>query len=145
MCKVEHELLERPLKPRQRTLQHDETGARHFRRGVEIHEAKRLADLEMLLGLEAIRERRRATVLTKLDIVVLVLAVRRVVGREVGDRRQLRFQRPRRRPLRRFQFRHCRLQARNLRAIVVGRDTILARHRHADLLRNGVAPLLRGL
>src|ERR1700722_18587589 len=82
---VEHELLERAFEPRQRPLEYDEASARHFRRGVEIHQAKRLADLEMLLGLEALRERRQATVLTDLDIVVLVLTVRRIVERQVGN------------------------------------------------------------
>ena len=81
----------------------------------------------------------------ELDIVVLVLAVRRIGERQVGDRRQLRFERRSGLPLGRLQFRHCRLQARDLGAIVVGRDTILARHRDADLLGDGVAPLLRAL
>ena len=142
---VEHELLERPLEPGQRPLQYDEARAGHFGRGVEIHEAKRLADLEMLLGLEALRERRQATVLAKLDIVVLVLAVRRIGERQVGDRGEFQIQRRAGLPLGRLQFRHRRLEPGDLGAIVVGRDTILARHRHADLLRDGVAPLLRGL
>ena len=63
----------------------------------------------------------------------------------LGIAAKLRFERPRRLPLRRLQLRHRRLEPGDLGAIVVGRDNILARHRHADLLRNGVAPLLRGL
>ena len=48
-------------------------------------------------------------------------------------------------PLGRLQFRHRRLEPGDLGAIIVGRDTVLARHRDADLLGDGVAPLLRGL
>ena len=83
--------------------------------------------------------------LANLDIVVLVLAVRRIVERQVGDRGELHIERRSGLPLGRLQFRHRRLEPGDLGAIIVRRDTILARHRHADLLRNGVAPLLRGL
>ena len=90
-------------------------------------------------------ERRLRAPAANLDIVVLVLAVRRIGERQVGDCGQLHIERRSGLPLGRLQFRHRRLQARDLGAIVVGGDRIFSRHRHADLLRNGVAPLLRGL
>ena len=86
-----------------------------------------------------------APMASKLDIVVFVLAVGRVVEWQVWDRRQLQFQRCRRLPLRRLQFRHGGLKARDLGPVVFGRDRVLARHRQSDLLGRGVSPLLRGL
>ncbi len=46
---VEHELAKRALEPRERSFQDHESGAGEFRGGLEIHEAERLAKLEMLL------------------------------------------------------------------------------------------------
>ena len=142
---VEHELLERPLEPRQRTLQHHEAGARQFCGRLEVHEAERLADLEMLARLVHALERRRLPPAAKLDIVALVIAVRRVVGRKVRDRRELRFERRRRLPFRRLELRHFRLRRGDLGAEIFGCNAILARHRRADLFRGGVAALLRAL
>ena len=51
----------------------------------------------------------------------------------------------RRLPFRRLEFRHFRLRRGDLGAEIFGRDAILARHRRADLLRGGVAALLRAL
>ena len=116
-----------------------------FGRGVEIHEAEPLADLKVLFRLEPFRKGRRNPMLAKFDIVVLVLAVRRIGERQVGNRGEFHIERRSCLPLGRLQFRHGRLEPGDLGAKIVGRDTILARHRHADLLRNGVAPLLRGL
>jgi hypothetical protein len=70
----------------------------------------------------------------KLDIVVLVLAVRRIGERQVGDRREFHIERSSGLPLGRLQLRHGRLQARDLGAKIVRRDTILARHCDANLL-----------
>ena len=49
---VEHELGESALEPRESPLKHDEARARELRSRLEIHQAERLADLEMLLRLE---------------------------------------------------------------------------------------------
>ena len=49
---IEHELRDRPLKPRKALLQHDEARARHPCGSFEIHLAERFAELVMLLGLE---------------------------------------------------------------------------------------------
>ena len=131
---VEHELLERALEPGQRPLQHHEAGPGHFGGGVEIHEAQPLADLEMLFGLKPFREGRQASMLAKLDIVVLILAIRRIGERQVGDRRELHIERRSGLPLGRLQLRHGRLEPGDLGAKVIGRDCILARHCDADLL-----------
>ena len=49
----------------------------------KIHQAERLADLEVLLRLEV--EFRRGSDAADLDVVVLVLADRNVISRQVGD------------------------------------------------------------
>ena len=49
---VEHELSQRPFEPRQRSFQDDEPRAGELRRGLEIHQPERLAELEMLLRLK---------------------------------------------------------------------------------------------
>ena len=49
---VEHELSQRPFEPRQRSFQDDESRAGELRRGLEIHQPERLAELEMLLRLK---------------------------------------------------------------------------------------------
>src|SRR3546814_4277334 len=56
---------ERALQPRQRALEHHETGAGNYRRPLEIHQPQRLANLEMLLRLERIVA--RAAVAAQLD------------------------------------------------------------------------------
>ena len=73
---VDHELAERPFQPRQRAAQHDEARAGHLRRGGEIHHAERLAQLEMLLRLEA--EIARLAMLLQHDVGGFVRAVRHV-------------------------------------------------------------------
>ena len=80
---VEHELPERALEPRQTLLQHDEARARELRGGLEIHLAERFAELEMLLGRERVIALRAELVV--LDIAVLVLAVRHLGERQVGN------------------------------------------------------------
>ena len=44
---IEHELPDRALQPRQSLLQHDKARAAQFRRGLEIHEAERAAEIVM--------------------------------------------------------------------------------------------------
>ncbi len=142
---VQHELRQRARQARERSLQHDESRARQFGGRVEVHEAERLPDLEMLLRLKPLGKARRRAVPAHFDVVVLVLAVRDVLERQVRDFSQRRLERGARLALGRLQLRHGRLQARDLGAEVLGRDNVLARHRRADLLRGGVAPLLRPL
>ena len=142
---VEHELFERALEAGQRPFQYDETRARHFRGRVEIHEAQPLPDLEMLFGFKPFRKGRPGSVLANLDIVALVLAVRRIGERQIGNRGQFEIERGSSLPLRRLHLRHGRLEACDLGSKVVGRHRVLARQGHADLLRNRIAPLLRAL
>jgi hypothetical protein len=49
---IQHELAERTFQSRQTGTQHDEAGTREFRSGGEVHQAQRLAQLEMLLRLK---------------------------------------------------------------------------------------------
>ena len=56
-----------------------------LRGGLEIHHAERFADLVMLLAAEGVRKVRLLAEAADLDIVVLVLAVRHVVERDVGN------------------------------------------------------------
>ena len=83
---VEHELAERAFEPGKLALQHGETGARQFRGALEIHQAERLADLEMLL--HPVRARRDPADLAHLDIVMLIPADRHLVQRHVGQHGQ---------------------------------------------------------
>ena len=80
---VEHELPERALQPREAALQHDEARAGQLRRGLEIHLAERLAELEMLLRRERVIALRPEMMV--LDIAVLVRAVRHLVERQVRE------------------------------------------------------------
>ncbi len=73
---IEHELPEGPLQPGQRAPEDDETGTCQLCRRLEIHQAKALADVEMLLGHEI--ELFRFAPAAALDIVVLVGAVRHI-------------------------------------------------------------------
>ena len=83
---VEHELGERPLEPRQRTLQHHEACAGQLGRRLEIHETESLADLEMLLGREV--EAEDFADPAEFHIGALVRSHRHVLRRHVGDARQ---------------------------------------------------------
>jgi hypothetical protein len=49
---IEHELPECAFKPRQAFLQDDKSRAGQFGRTLEIHLAKRFAQIKMLFGLE---------------------------------------------------------------------------------------------
>ena len=80
---IEHELAKRALEPGQLALQDDEARTGQLGRGLEIHQAQRLADLEMLLRREV--ERRRLAMAADFAIVVGIGAVRHVVERQIGD------------------------------------------------------------
>ena len=142
---VEHELLEGAGKPRQRPFQHDKARAREFRRRLEVHQAQRLAELEMLLRLVQAAEFRPYPPAANLDIVGLVLAVRNIVERQVGNLGERDVERGAQFALDGLEFRHGRLEAGDLRLEVVGRRKVLARYGGADLLRGCVAALLGAL
>ena len=78
---------ERALQPRQRALQHDEPGAGHLRRRLEVHQAQRLADLEVLLGLDVASFGGSPTLRTSL-LSFSSLPTRHLVERQVGNDRQ---------------------------------------------------------
>ena len=80
---VEHELAERAFEPGKLALQDREPAARHAGGPLEIHEAHRLADLEMLPC--PVRPWLHRAEGAHHDIVVLVLAGRHVVERDVGQ------------------------------------------------------------
>ncbi len=142
---IEHELHQRPLHPRQRALQHHETRAGELGRRIEIHQAERLADLDMLLRPEPLGKLRRRAEAADLDIVVLVLALGRVFAGQVRDRGEFIFEQHFRRLDRGLEFRQRRLQLGDLVLQRLGDRGVLARHRGADFLRCGVASLLRDL
>ena len=85
---VQHELAQRPLQPRQRPAQDHEARTRHFCRPLEIHQAQRLADLEMLPGLEAFFEGRARSNDAGLHIIMLVGALGNLVERQIGQLQQ---------------------------------------------------------
>ena len=83
---VEHEGSQRSLQPRQRARENDEAGAGELDCALEVHEAERLADFEVLLR-AAVRQRWLAPA-TDLDVGALVGAVRHLFGRQVGQARE---------------------------------------------------------
>lgn len=88
--KVEHEHCQRPLHPGKRPAQHHEPRAGKPGRPLEIHLAQPFADLEMLSGLEIKLPGRPP--FPKRDIVILVGTVGNIVGQNVGQAFQNRFQ-----------------------------------------------------
>ena len=83
---IEHELAERAFEPRQAFLQNDKARAGQFRRGLEIHLAKRFAEIEMLLRRKGIIAPGAEAMM--LDIVVGALAVGHFGERQIGNLRQ---------------------------------------------------------
>ena len=83
---VQHEGGESPFEPRQHPGKHDEARARELGRPLEIHQAQRLADLEVLLHV-AVRKVRLAPT-SDLAIGALVGAVGHVVRWQVGETRE---------------------------------------------------------
>src|SRR6185437_10210571 len=70
---IDHELADRPLEPRELSLEDDEAGARQLAGACEIHQPERLAELEMLLRREV--EARRRAVAADEPVAMLVRAV----------------------------------------------------------------------
>ncbi len=87
---VEHEARDGAFEAGERAFQEHEAGAGDFGGGVEIHEAQRLAQFEMLLGREGVGL--RGSDFADFLIVVFILAVGDVVARQVRDDGEGRFQ-----------------------------------------------------
>ncbi len=139
---VEHELAERALEPGKLALEHGEPRARQFRRRLEIHQAERLADLEMLL--RRIGAFRLADA-SDLDIVGLVGANGHVVVRQVGQRGQPVEQRLVEPALLCLAVLDETLDIGDLGLEFFGQRQVLLRHRLADFPGGGVAAFLLGL
>ena len=84
---IEHELHQRAFQPRELALQHDEPRARHARRRLEVHQAERLADIEMLfwIGDDGLR-----SPLAHDDVAMFVRAFRHLGQRRIRDLQQRR-------------------------------------------------------
>ena len=80
---VDHELAQRPVQARQRAPEHHEARAGQLGRGLEVHEAEALTQLEVLLGLEV--QGRPFSDLAFQAVGALVWAVGHVGGRRVGQ------------------------------------------------------------
>src|SRR5438552_11216178 len=134
--KVEHELRKRPLEPRERSLEHHEPGTGEFRRGLEIHQAERFAEIEMLLRLESVIALRAEAMM--LDVVVGSRALGNVLERQIWNFRERVIERGNGLPLLVLACLDRRLQSGDLchergRAVLV-----LVRLRLANLLRGGI-------
>ncbi len=86
---VEHPLAERAVQPRQRAAEDGEAWAGELGRALEIHQAKRLADLEVLAGALDVP---RVAVRVQDEVRALVGAVRDVGVKDVGQRGERRAQ-----------------------------------------------------
>ncbi len=86
---VEHELAERSLQPGQLAFERHEPGAGHPRGGLEVHQAERLAQLDVVLGRvqpPGGQGRRIAEAVgLDLDIAVFVGAGGHAIGGQVGQ------------------------------------------------------------
>ena len=133
---------QRPLESRQRSLQDDKTRTREFRSGLEIHQAERFAQIEMLLRLERIFALGAEAVM--LDIVVRVGAVGNIVERQVWNFRKRGIERRNGQPLCFLRCVDLRLQSRDLRHQRGGAGLVLLGLGLADLFGGGIAPGERG-
>ncbi len=138
---IEHELRQRALKPRQRAFVHHETRAGNFRRRVEIHQAERLTEVEMLFRGEV--KSARFAPARDFDIIVLVNAIRHIVARRVRERGERIVEFGDRISLRALQIFPIVLDRRDFCLQRLGAGCIAGFHRRADLFRSGVAALLR--
>ncbi len=138
---VEKKLTERAFEPRQTLLQHDKARAGEFRGQFEIHHAEIGAEIEMLFRSEGIMARRAVDM--TLDVVVLILAVRHLVVRQVRDLRQLFLQRLGGRLLLLLHRRDRGLEFGDLGHQLLRGGFVLLGLGLADVLRGGVAARLR--
>ena len=135
---IEHELPKRAFEPCEAALQHNKARARKLRGGLEVHLAERLAEFEMLLGREAVIALRPEMMV--LDIGALVLAVRHLIERQIGNLRERLVELRRKLLFLRFERRNLGLEARDLGHERLGGGFLVALLRRADLLRRRVAP-----
>ena len=84
--RVEHELRQRPLHPRQLAAQDGEAGAGHLRRRLEVELTQRFAQFEMLLRHKGVVARRPPS--TDFDIVLFASADGHVIMRHVRQARE---------------------------------------------------------
>ena len=130
----------RSFEPRQAALEHNKARARKLRGGFEVHLAERLAEFEMLLRRESIIALRPEMMV--LDIGALVLAVRHLIERQIGNLRKRLVELRRKLLFLRFERGNLGLEARDLGHERLGGGFLVALLRSADLLRRRVAPRL---
>ncbi len=138
---IEHELPERAFHARQPLLQHHKTRAGQFGGQLEIHHAERLAQFEMLLGLEGVIALLAVRVM--LDILAGIGAVRHIVERQIGNLRELDVERGDGTLFLSLHRRNRRLELCDLRHQFRGGRLVFLRLGLADILRSRVAPRLR--
>ena len=135
---IQHEGGESALQPRQRAGEHDETGPGELGRPLEVHQAKRFADLEVMPG-AAVHER-LLTPTPDFDVGALIGPFGHLVIRQVGKAREQRVELGGERLLFPFQRQRFVLQPCDL-----GNESgsvLTTRAGSADLLRHSVARLL---
>ncbi len=140
---IDHEAGDCALELGETLFQDHKTRARHACRGLEIHLAERFTEIEMLFGLEV--QLTRLTRAADLDIVVLILAVGRVGGRHVRQRREHRFKLCIDRLLLGFIVGDCILDTGNFGHKRLGARFVFLGFRLADLLGGFVAACLQAL
>src|SRR5262245_6096240 len=140
---VEHELPERTFHPSETFFQHDEARAGELGGGLEVHLAETLAEIEMLLRLEAVIVLRPEAVM--LDIAALVRAIRHLGQRQVRNPRQRLVELLGKRLGLVLQCRDLGLEPRDLGHQRLRRTFLVALLRRTDFLRRGVAARERGL
>ena len=140
---VEHILRQRAVQPRHLATQRGEARARQGRATLEI-QSQRRAEIGMVLRREI--ECADIAPAAQLDIAGFILALRHVVGGQVGDRRQHGIERRADLGLFGFQRGRAFLERRDLGLQRLGLNHVLGRHRLADRLARLVAaglPLLQ--
>ena len=139
---VEHELRQRPFQPRQLPLHDHETRAGDLCRSFEIHQPQPFADVEMLARL-VIQSRGWLSPAPHFDVAGLVLAVRHVIERNVGNDGQCRLKRLVELALDCLARGNEVLDRAHLGFKLLGAGLVARLHRLADFLRGGIAPGLR--
>ena len=139
---VEHELAERPFQPGEFAAQDHEARAGHARGGLEIHQAQRRAQIDMVLG---VLDGEGLAPATHLDITLFVLAGRHVGGRQVRQGRHQGLQGLEPGALQIGQLGDRALQLFDLGHDGGGGRLVLLSLGHADQLGGLVAAALRGL
>src|SRR5690606_37037261 len=139
---IEHELAESTFKARQLAGQHREAGTGNPGGTLEVHVAQRFAEFIVLLE-RAVRA--RLTEAADLDVIVLVLADRNVVERNIRHNGESIIQRLIELTAGCLAALDERLQLGDLALELLGELEVLGGHCLADLLRGGVLAGLRVL